>query len=314
MKILVVGELNADLVFGGLQSLPQPGREVLAQDFSLELGSSSAICAAGLAKLGATVSFLGKVGADEMGAFCLKALEAAGVDVRLVRSDPRLKTGITASFSAEDRALVTYPGAMAELTADEIPASLLEEFQHLHVSSYYLQTGLQAGLAGLFAQAKALGLTVSLDLGCDPEGSWSRGILEVLRYCDVFFLNEVELAGLAGTGDVAMGLQTVGGIATVTVAKLGSRGCAAWSAERYCEVPAIAVHVVDTTGAGDSFNAGFLRVWLHGATIEASLACGSICGGLSTRRLGGCGGQATWPEVEPLLRGRESYATMSKRA
>ncbi len=313
MKILVVGELNADLVFGGLQSLPLPGREVLAKDFSLELGSSSAICAAGLAKLGATVAFLGKVGADEMGAFCIQALRLAGVDVRLVRADPGLKTGITASCSAEDRALVTYPGAIAELTASEIPMATLGEFQHLHVSSYYLQTGLQPGLAGLFAKAKALGLTVSLDPGYDPSGRWSQNILEVLRHCDVFFLNEVELAGLAGTDDVAAGLRAIGGNARLTVVKLGPRGCAAWGDGQMYEAEAIPVDVVDTTGAGDSFNAGFLRAWLHGATIEESLACGSICGGLSTRRLGGCGGQAAWPEVERMLHGRATYATMSKR-
>lgn len=313
MKILVVGELNADLVFGGLHSLPQPGREVLANDFSLELGSSSAICAAGLAKLGATVSFLGKVGTDEMGAFCLHALQSAGVDVRLVRSDPRLKTGITASFSAKDRALVTYPGAIAELTASEITVAMLAEFQHLHVSSYYLQSGLQPGLAGLFAQAKEVGLTVSLDLGYDPAERWSPNILGVLRHCDVFFLNEVELAGLSGTEDVAKGLRTIGGNARLTVAKLGPRGCAAWADGQIHESEAIDVDVVDTTGAGDSFNAGFLWVWLQGASLERCLACGSICGGLSTRKLGGCGGQASWPEVERLLHGRATYATMSKR-
>lgn len=313
MRILVAGELNADLVFGGLQSLPQPGREVLAKDFSLELGSSSAICAAGLAKLGATVSFLGKVGADEMGEFCSHALHGAGVDVSLVRSDPRIKTGITASFSWEDRALVTYPGAISELTADEISLAVLEEFQHLHVSSYYLQTGLQPGLAGLFCAAKKMGLTVSLDPGYDPAGQWNRNILEVLQHCDVFLLNEVELAGLAGTDDVGAGLRAIGGSAELTVAKLGPRGCAAWADGRMYEAEAIGVDVVDTTGAGDSFNAGFLRVWLQGGTLEQCLACGSICGGLSTRKLGGCGGQASWPEVERMLHGRATYATMSKR-
>lgn len=317
MKVLVVGELNADLVFGGIQSLPQAGREVLAKDFSLELGSSSAICAAGLAKLGASVSFLGKVGTDEMGVFCLHALEAAGVDVSLVRSDPSLKTGITASCSAEDRALVTFPGAIAELTAGEIPVSALGEFAHLHVSSYYLQTKLQPGLAELFATAKAMGLTVSLDPGYDPAGRWSHDILGVLRHCDVFFLNEVELAGLTGTTDVAMGLRKIGGGAGVTVVKLGPRGCAAWWNGQMYEAEAIDVEPVDTTGAGDSFNAGFLRLWLQNSTLEQCLASGSICGGLSTRKLGGCGGQATWPEVELLLErrvhGQATYATISKR-
>jgi sugar/nucleoside kinase (ribokinase family) len=105
------------------------------------------------------------------------------VDVSLVRADPGLKTGITASFSAEDRALVTYPGAIAALTAEEIPEAVLAGFAHLHVSSYYLQTGLQPGLPALFAKAKAMGLTVSLDPGVrpggtvEPEDSGGGGIL-----------------------------------------------------------------------------------------------------------------------------------------
>jgi sugar/nucleoside kinase (ribokinase family) len=252
-----------------------------------------------------------------MGAFCVRALAAAGVDVSLVQADAALQTGITASFSAEDRALVTYPGAIAQLTAAEIPAETLAQFQHLHVSSYYLQSGLQSGLAGLFERAKAMGLTVSLDPGYDPAGEWSQGILAVLRYCDVFLLNELELAGLAGTPDVVAGLRALGGGARLTVVKLGARGCAAWWDGQLYEASAITVDVVDTTGAGDSFNAGFLRSWLRQEPLEQCLACGSICGGLSTRRLGGCGGQADWQEVEGwlerTLRGRASYATMSNR-
>jgi sugar/nucleoside kinase (ribokinase family) len=301
MKVLVVGELNADLIFSGFSALPQPGKEVLANDFSLELGSSSAICAAGLARLGTAVSFLGKVGADVLGRFCMDELTRFGVDIGLVRVDSSLKTGITASFSAEDRALATFPGAIAELRAGEIAASILTGFSHLHVSSYYLQRGLQPGLPGLFRAARQAGLTVSLDPGHDPSEQWSQGLAEAVEHCDVLFLNEVELAGLSGNSNVTEGLRTVSNGRTIVVAKLGKRGCAALAGGCYYSAEAIEVEAIDTTGAGDSFNAGFLHAWLRRLPIESCLECGSICGGFSTRKLGGCGGQAGWADVEQRM-------------
>lgn len=300
MRVLVAGELNADLVFSGFHSLPQPGREVLADDFSLVLGSSSAICAAGLARLGTPVSLLGKVGGDVLGKFCVGELARLGVDTSLVLVDPALKTGITASFSGEDRALVTFPGSIAALAVGDVTTGILSHYRHLHISSYYLQTALQPGLPGLFRAAKQAGLTVSLDPGHDPREQWSPPLSALLDFCDVLFLNEVELAGLSGSADVETGLRAVGNGQTIVVAKLGKRGCAALAAGRYYSVDAIPVEAVDTTGAGDSFNAGFLHTWLGGFPIESCLDCGSICGGLSTRRLGGCAGQAGWPEVERI--------------
>lgn len=312
MRVLVVGELNADLIFSGFNSLPQPGREMLAERFSLELGSSSAICAAGLARLGTDVSFLGKVGDDVLGRFCLDELARYGVDTTLVQSDSAVKTGITASFSSQDRALVTFPGAIEELTAEQIPHSIFRGFNHLHVSSFYLQRGLQPGLASIFQAAKCTGLTVSLDPGHDPSGTWLPSLSDALRFCDVLFLNEVELAGLSGSEDVFGGLRAVAaGSSGIVVAKLGRRGCAALAGGRIYSAEAIPVEAVDTTGAGDSFNSGFLHLWLRGHALENCLECACICGALSTRRLGGCAGQAGWPEVEQRMYDSRRYAASS---
>ena len=298
MKVLVAGDLNADLIFSGISSLPQPGREVLADDFSLQLGSSSAICAAGLARLGTSVTILGKAGDDSLGRFCIDELRRLGVDFRLVRIEPRLKTGITASFSSEDRALVTFPGAMAELTADELSESILSGFTHLHVSSYYLQRALQPGLARVCELAKRVGLTVSIDPGHDPSGEWSHALWDAFPNCDVLFLNEVELAALSDCSDVREGLYAIRNGPRITVAKLGKSGSAALASGRFYRAKPIDVEATDTTGAGDSFNAGFLHLWLRGFSLEDCLECGTICGGLSTRGLGGCASQASWPEVE----------------
>ncbi len=301
MKVLVVGDLNADLIFSGISSPPQPGREILAQDFSLELGSSSAICAAGLARLGTSVALLGKVGDDMLGRFCVNELRRLGVDVRPVRIEPGLKTGITASFSCEDRALVTFPGAIAELTSSEISRSLLSGFAHLHISSYFLQRALQPGVAGLCAMARDVGLTVSLDPGHDPSGQWSPALSDAFPNCDVLFVNEVELAGLSGCSEVTQALRAISSGSMIVVAKLGKHGATALAGGHLYNVDPIDVRATDTTGAGDSFNAGFLHLWLRGFPFESCLQCGSICGGLSTRRLGGCASQASWSEIEERM-------------
>jgi sugar/nucleoside kinase (ribokinase family) len=297
MRILVAGELNPDLILSGLTSLPVPGHEILARDFSLQLGSSSAIVAAGLARLGNAVSFRGKVGDDSFGRFSVAELERMSVNCSAVIVDPSTKTGLTVSLSVSDRALVTYPGAIAELRAEDVTDDLLAASSHLHVASFYLQTALRPGLRGLFERAHRLGLTTSLDPGCDPAGSWGSAILDVLPAVDVFLLNEVELAGLTGTSDVEAGIRRLSTGTTRVIAKLGAQGCAVLDGGHTVYEPALSVDPVDTTGAGDSFDAGFLHAWLLGMPLRDCLKCGVVCGGLSTQGLGGTASQPTWNEV-----------------
>jgi len=301
-RVLVVGEINLDLILANYQSFPALGREVLVDDLVATLGSASAIFAVGLARLGAPVAFLGKVGADQWGEQCLDAMRRAGVDLARVIRDPALKTGLTVSItSARERALVSYLGAIAALRAEDVPDDALRGFQHLHVSSYFLQQGLRPGCASLFARARAAGLTTSLDPGFDPSERWEADLVDTLRSVDVFLPNEVELCALARCSTPVEALHRLQNGATRIVAKLGALGCATLEGGRLVEVPAFRVETVDTTGAGDSFNAGFLHAWLSGLPLRDCLRWGAACGGLSTRGLGGTGRQADRAEVEQLL-------------
>ena len=302
MRVLVAGELNPDLVLASLTSAPEPGREVVAREFALRLGSSSAICASGLAKLGNEVAFLGKAGDDPFGRFCVQELTAAGVDVSLVRIDPSLQTGLTVSITGRDRALVSYPGAMEDLRADDVRDSVLACFDHLHVSAYFLQRGLKPGLPGLFRRARALGIATSFDPGHDPYDEWGDGIRDVFRDTSVLFLNEIELELTTGSGDIEQGLRQLATDSTLAVVKLGARGSAALGASGVIErVPVMEVDVVDTTGAGDSFNAGFLHAWLRDSSLAEALRCGVVCGSLSTRGLGGCEAQPDAVQLQEHL-------------
>ncbi len=303
MKILIAGEINVDLILQNYRSFPELGKEVLVEDCFLTLGSASLICAMGLAKLGNSVAFLGKVGCDAYGDFCVGRMQDAGVDVSRVIRDPALKTGITVSVSSpRDRALITYLGAITELHAEEVRDEVLRDFSHVHVSSYYLQEGMRPGVRGLFARAHARGLTTSLDPGFDPSEQWPSDINETLRETDVFFPNEVELRAISRRDDFAEALRALDNGRTLVVAKLGRSGAMALDNGKPLHVPAFPVQPVDTTGAGDSFNAGFLDAWLRKEPLARALRRGAACGALSTRGLGGTATQATREEAEEFAR------------
>lgn len=312
MKVLVAGELNVDLVLGGYNAFPELGKEVLAGSMSLTLGSSSAICASALATLGVPVTFIGRAGCDMWGDIALARLRELGVDVAPVIRDASVPTGITVSISSEtDRAMVTYLGSIETLRSGDIDVSAFASrgVTHLHVSSYYLQRGLRAGLRGLFAQAHAAGLTTSLDPGCDPEGTWDRpAIVDVLSEVDVFFPNREELLAIAGEGE-ARPEDAVGrlGAARVVAAKLGRDGALGWQHGALLRQDAFSITPVDTTGAGDSFNAGFLSSWLRDGDLREALRMGAACGALSTRAIGGTAALPAAAEAREFLQRREAH-------
>lgn len=304
MNILVAGELNVDLILQNYHSFPALGQEVLVDDVSLTLGSSSAICAAGLAKLGNRVVFIGKLGCDSWGDLCLDSLLRLNVDCSRVIRDQNIKTGITVSItSARDRAMVTYLGSIAELRAAEIDDELLATCRHLHISAFFLQNALRPDLKSLLARAHRVGLTTSLDTGFDPEEKWAGDLLDVLKEVDVFLPNEVELNSITGLQDPASALRALQNGRTLIIAKLGAAGCMAIDGERLVSIPALKVNPIDTTGAGDSFNAGFLHAWLRGEPLEDAMRFAAACGALSTLALGGTAGQADEEHARAFMAG-----------
>jgi sugar/nucleoside kinase (ribokinase family) len=301
MKILIAGELNPDLILHDYQFFPQPGKEVLVKDLELTLGSSSAICAVGLARLGNPVVFVGNIGTDLYSDFCVDILKREGIDVSLVHRRPDLKTGITVSItSPQDRALITYPGAIASLTPEDVPPDFAS-CGHLHVSGYFLQDGLRGGLRAMFAAARRAGLTTSLDPGWDPREEWPRNLIGTLEEVDVFLPSETEIQAITGCREVRRGIETLENGHTIVVGKLGADGCIARYQGEWIAVSAYPIEVVDTTGAGDSFDAGFLHAWLRRRPIDECLRFATACGALSTRSAGGTTAQATAPEVELYL-------------
>ena len=304
-RVLCAGEINVDLVLQGYTEFPVPGKEVLVQDFAMVLGSATAIMAMGLARLGTPVAFVGRVGDDVWGRYCLDDMASRGIDLSRVIRGGGLKTGVTVSITHPlDRALVTYLGAISALTGADVPDAAMAGLDHLHASSFFFQDGLRPDFPDLFARARRQGLTTSLDTGFDPSEGWDGGLRETLRETDLFFPNEVELRAISGCDDPAEGLRKLENGRTRVVAKLGRDGAMTLEGGRVLHVPAFPVETVDTTGAGDSFNAGFLHRWLAGAPLVECLRLGAACGALSTLGLGGTGAQPTLAEAEALERSR----------
>ena len=295
--ILAAGEINPDLVMTG-DVVPSFGQvEKLVDSASLSIGSSSAIFACGAARLGLRVGFIGICGDDLFGNFMLNEMTRREVDIAPVIIDPAVPTGMGVILCTQmDRAILTYPGAINRLRADQVTDEILARTRHLHVASYFLQTALQPGLPDLFRRAHALGLTVSIDPNWDPSGKW-HGFEELLPLVDVFMPNENEALALTGLETVELALARLGRECPTVAIKMGARGAIATRGAETVSGSAIEVKVVETTGAGDSFDSGFLYGFLHGWSLARALNLGLACGSLSTRDAGGTTAQPALDEA-----------------
>jgi sugar/nucleoside kinase (ribokinase family) len=300
--VIVIGELNIDAVASGLAEAPRLGDEILASEFRLTLGSASAIFACGVAKLGHDVTFIARVGSDYFGRFCLSALREAGVSTRHISRDKDLKTGVTISLSTRhERALVTYPGAIAALGPDDVNSSRLKGHSHLHMTSYFLQTRLQASFPQIFREARELGLTTSFDPNSDPTHSWNNSIRDVFTYTDLLFVNKTEALALTRARTVNAALKALGQQVSCAVIKLGPDGAMAIKDGEITSVARFPIEPVDTTGAGDSFAAGFVSAYLRARPVRECLDVANACGALSTLQVGGTDGQPTRQTLKRFL-------------
>jgi sugar/nucleoside kinase (ribokinase family) len=199
----------------------------------------------------------------------------------------------------DDRAILTFPGALARLTSDDVDDALLGRARHLHVASWFLIPGLADGGHRLLARARNAGCTISLDTNWDPTERWS-GVREVLGLVDVLLPNRAELLALAGRNDddVERAAAAVRALGPLVAMKAGADGAIGWDDVGRHHRPGLAVEVVDTTGAGDSFDAGFLTAWLAGRPFGDCLRWAAVAGSLSTRAAGGTAAQ---PRADELL-------------
>lgn len=301
--VLVLGDLNADLILTGLSGHPRYGREVLVHGCRLTLGGSGAILACGLARLGTPVRFQGKVGADSTGDLVLDLMKRRGVDVSAVKRDPKTGTGIAVAFThTDERALVSYLGTVATTRPMDVAIDSLTNYSHLHMTSPFLQLGLRDRFPAFLRSAKMASLTTSIDPGWDPRERWD--LAEILPWVDVLFVNEAEAKALTGKRKPLEAAAALASPKRTAVVKIGPKGAVAVGPAGSFRSPTPDVDPVDTTGAGDTFDAGFLHAWLGGKSVGEALEFGCACGAASTRKPGGYEGQPTASEAYRLVRKR----------
>ena len=286
--ISVIGELNLDLILYGLPDELVLERELLASDLGITLGSSSAIFAHNLARLGNKVGFSSCIGDDPLGEICLERLRDANVDLSRVRRLENKTTGLTVILQqSKERYILTYPGTMYEFRERDLDFDYIFSAKHLHVCSYFLQKGLRPSWVSILRRAKEAGLTTSLDTNDDPEDRWSDDVQSLLKHVDILLPNEREACKLARTDDFEHAADILAGKVPVLVIKRGAQGAVARvGKDKFVALPPD-VQMVDPVGAGDSFDAGFLHQFIRGARIEDCLKYGNLAGALNVTKVGG---------------------------
>jgi sugar/nucleoside kinase (ribokinase family) len=301
LDLLVLGDCNPDLILRGEAVAPAFGQaERLIDAADLTIGGSGAIMACGAARLGLRTAIVGVVGDDEFGRFMVRALRERGVGTAGLVVDPRARTGLSVILSRDqDRAILTFPGAIAALEPGAIDAGLLARARHVHISSFFLQPALARGLGPVLAEVRRRRGTTSVDPNWDPSERWDGGLRELLAGIDVLLPNAVEAVRIAGGGDpceAAVRLAELGPLVAVKLGADGALAARAGAAPVSVRAPVVA-GAGDAIGAGDSFDAGVLAALLDGQSVERALALGCACGALSTRAVGGTAAQPTLAEA-----------------
>ena len=309
IDVLVVGELNIDIILNDIESFPEIGKEKLARNMHTTLGSSSAIFASNLSSLGARVAFLGKIGQDQNGDLVLNSLQKKGVETNMIIRSVEYNTGATIVLNfSEDRAMITFPGAMDHLSIDDINKDQLKSARHLHFSSFFIQTGIKPDIGNLFRLAKSLGLTTSLDPQWDPSERWDFDYVKILPYVDVFLPNEVELKHITGTDNLEDGLKTIQDFCNILVVKSGSNGSTMYYKGKVTHARSfLNTSLVDAIGAGDSFNAGFILKYLKNRPYAECQQFGNLMGAVCTTQAGGTAAFEDFERVMEVARTKFGY-------
>lgn len=299
--IAAIGELNVDVILNQIDGFPEMGKEKFAGQMLLTLGSSTAIFAANASSLGPKVCFVGMIGKDSFGALVKESLEAKGVATDYLIESSSAATGATIVMSYdEDRANLTYQGAMDIMGFDDIDQSVFENTKHIHLSSLFMQSALLRDIDKVLEAATKNGVTVSLDTQWDPAEKWALDYKKVLPSITIFLPNEKELQALTGTSSLEEAIEAVlPYLGCAMVVKMGSKGSllVRKDGSRNMLPSFLNRNVVDAIGAGDSFNSGFVSAFVKGLPLEKCQEIGNMTGALNTTAAGGTGAFTTPEEI-----------------
>jgi len=295
--VLVAGSYSLDLIFTGLPGLPRLGEDLLATGLE-RIPGEAYNSAVAMHRLGLSVGWAGDFGNDDFSRFALERARAEGLDEGLFihHNRPMRRISIAASFP-EDRAFITYYDPDPRLPA-VIKALPTASARVLYIPGFYYGPFMELGLR--LARARRMKIVMDGNSGSGVSLK-NSSVRKAVRSVDVLLPNAREARSLTGEDDLMKAIKTLGELCPLVVVKDGSRGAYACQGNEILHAEAIAITPIETTGAGDCFNAGFLKAWLDSLTVLECLRWGNIVGGLSTLAPGGTGKSVTVEEVKKWL-------------
>jgi sugar/nucleoside kinase (ribokinase family) len=299
--VIVVGSYSVDLIFSGLPELPQLGKDIVGTGFQMTPGDAF-ISAVSMHRLGMKVGWAADFGNDDFSRFALKCAREEGLDESLFVHHDRSYRRVTAAASyPDDRAFITYYDPEPQVPA-AMPALFKSSARILFVPGLYTGSFLGPAIKLIHSKKMILAMDGNSSAG-DIIGSprLSKAIRKAIKSCDIFLPNALEARTLTGAENIQLAIARLGELCPLVVIKDGANGSLAISNRCHTSMPAISVHPIDTTGAGDNFNAGFLYSWLDGQPMENCLKWGNIVGGLSTTVMGGTVRRITCEDVKKYL-------------
>ncbi|MFZ5924165.1 MAG: carbohydrate kinase family protein [Bacillota bacterium] len=315
--MFTLGDAMVDMVVS-LPELPRRGGDVEIGHYSKLPGGSAANVAVGLSRLGVKTAFLGAVGGDQEGVFLLNEFAKEGVDVSGVRVACDVPTGLVISLADEtgERTMLSFRGAGTEFRLEDTDLERVLRGKVLHVSGYCFIRDPQRGASlALVRACKEKGVRVSFDPG--PQVSRVAPVVldEVLQCTTIFLPNRLEAFELTGKSEPEEAARAALGLGPkLTCIKLGGAGCVIAEPSRCLRIAGFSVRVVDSTGAGDAFDAGFLYAFLRGWGLEEMGRFANAVGALSTAQTGARASLPRLNEVGLFLKEMESGdGAVSKR-
>lgn len=302
-KVLFVGEINVDVMMGGMATPPIVDREVPSKTWDVVLGGSTMISACAYSSLGGEAWFAGLAGKDEYGDFMLRGMRDMGLNTDLVQRSTEVRTGVTVNMiSGNTRTQATYPGTIEEYDGAGLTEAALRGLSHIHFAGVYLETKLRPRLGGVLETARKLGLTTSLDPQWDSTEGWEYmdQWLPLLTY---LFVNSDEAMSITKAATPEAALEALASRTSCPLVKVGKEGALARVDGKIQAVKGREVTPVDTTGAGDSFNAGFLYGRIEkGMEILEAIRFANACAARSCLFVGGTDARSSYQDVVEFMR------------
>jgi len=305
-KVLSVGCVTTDLILSPVEALPPPGVLKKVDHLEVHIGGCASNAAIDLARLGIPSSLCCKIGDDMFGHFILQTAEKNGVNtVPVVISRDVVTTVSTVTVNREgERSFLYHPGSTAALRAEEVPETAIAEADIVFVAGALLLSGFDGAPCGaLLQKARAMGKFTVMDTAYDFDEVWLPKIREAIPQLDLFMPSEIEAKNLTGESDPARMADKLFALgARSVIIKLGDKGALiAPDRDHVFFSPSFKVDAVDTTGAGDSFCAGFLSGLARGKSYEESARIANAVGAFCVQKIGATTGIPSMAEIEAFL-------------